>query len=94
MSVIEQYARVHIVTDEDPLLESHGAVPVVLRYDPERDPRNVRVDLPGTRPLGWVVDRDLLEHGLKAPVDSGGTRVCCACPWCCCSRPCCSPTAV
>ncbi|GGQ71471.1 SsgA family sporulation/cell division regulator [Streptomyces althioticus] len=75
MSVIEQYARVHIVTDEDPLLESHGAVPVVLRYDPEHDPRHVRVDLPGSRPLEWVVDRDLLEHGLKAPVDSGGIRV-------------------
>ena len=75
MSVIEQYARVHIVTDEDPLLESHGAVPVVLRYDPEHDPRHVRVDLPGARPLEWVVDRDLLEHGLKAPVDSGGIRV-------------------
>ncbi|MFD8253581.1 SsgA family sporulation/cell division regulator [Streptomyces werraensis] len=75
MSVIEQYARVHIVTDEDPLLESHGAVPVVLRYDPEHDPRHVRVDLPGARPLEWVVDRDLLEHGLEAPVDSGGVRV-------------------
>ena len=75
MSVIEQYARVHIVTADGPLLESHGAAPVVLRYDSESDPRHVRVALPGTRPLEWVVERDLLEHGLTAPVDSGGIRV-------------------
>ncbi|MEU0914935.1 SsgA family sporulation/cell division regulator [Streptomyces althioticus] len=75
MSVIEQYARVHIVTDADPLLESHGAVPVLLRYDPETDPVHVRVRLPGSMPREWIIDRDLLEHGLTAPVDRGGIRV-------------------
>ncbi|MDN3266093.1 SsgA family sporulation/cell division regulator [Streptomyces sp. MA15] len=75
MSVIEQYARVHIMTDAAPLPESHRAVPVTLRYDPEADPRHVRVALPGAVPREWVVERDLLEHGLTAPVDRGGTRV-------------------
>lgn len=75
MSVVEQYARVHIVTDADPSLEDRGAVPVVLRYDPESDPRRVRVGLPGTVPREWAVERDLLERGLRAPVASGGIRV-------------------
>ncbi|MFC9116122.1 MULTISPECIES: SsgA family sporulation/cell division regulator [Streptomyces] len=75
MSVIEQYARVHIVTDADPLLENRGAVPVVLRYDPETDPGHVRVGLPGTLPREWVIERDLLERGLTAPEEQAGIRV-------------------
>ncbi len=47
MSVVEQYARAHIVTDADVLQEEQDAVPVILRYDPETDPRSVRVRLPG-----------------------------------------------
>ncbi|MFJ9347823.1 SsgA family sporulation/cell division regulator [Streptomyces sp. NPDC101237] len=72
MSVVEQYARAHIVTDED-LREDPGAVPVILRYDPEADPRSVRVDLPGTDE--WTFSRALLEQGLKVPAESGDVRV-------------------
>ncbi|MDO0927311.1 SsgA family sporulation/cell division regulator [Streptomyces sp. TG1A-8] len=69
MPVVEQYARVHIVTDgEDP-----GAVPVLLRYDPDADPRSVRVALPG--PHEWTFPRALLERGLRTPAGSGDVRV-------------------
>ncbi|MFE9452503.1 SsgA family sporulation/cell division regulator [Streptomyces sp. NPDC006739] len=71
MSVVEQYARAHIVTDED-LLED-PAVPVVLRYDSEADPRTVQVGLPGTHE--WTLSRSLLEQGLRAPAESGDVRV-------------------
>jgi hypothetical protein len=76
MSVVEQYARAHIVTDEDPS-EDAPSVPVALRYDSEADPRSVRVDLPGPLPgpHEWTFHRDLLEEGLRAPVESGGIRV-------------------
>ncbi|MGW5326280.1 SsgA family sporulation/cell division regulator [Streptomyces sp. NPDC004014] len=69
MPVVEQYARAHIVTDE----EDPGAVPVLLRYDPEDDPRSVHIDLPGTHE--WTCSRDLLEQGLTAPAASGDVRV-------------------
>ncbi|MEU6280912.1 SsgA family sporulation/cell division regulator [Streptomyces sp. NPDC047028] len=69
MSVVEQYARAHIVTDE----EDPGTVPVVLRYDPDSDPRSVRVGLPG--PHEWTFSRTLLERGLRAPAASGDVRV-------------------
>ncbi|MFD7768647.1 SsgA family sporulation/cell division regulator [Streptomyces sp. NPDC059787] len=73
MSVVEQYARAHIVTDV--LEEDRGAVPVVLRYDPEQDPRCVRMALPGAPPREWTVDRELLERGLRAPAGRGEIRV-------------------
>ncbi|XUL90347.1 SsgA family sporulation/cell division regulator [Streptomyces galilaeus] len=73
MSVVEQYARAHIVTDEDVDRLDPAAVPVVLRYDPESDPRTVRIDLPGTHE--WTFDRELLEEGLRAPAGSGEVRV-------------------
>lgn len=73
MSVVEQYARAHIVTDADLLEEEQAAVPVVLRYDPEDDPRAVRVGLPGTHE--WTIARTLLEQGLRAPAGSGEVRV-------------------
>ncbi|MFF5161057.1 SsgA family sporulation/cell division regulator [Streptomyces sp. NPDC000348] len=72
MSVVEQHARAHIVTDV--LDEDRGAVPVALRYDPDRDPHCVRVAFPGAA-AEWDVARDLLERGLRAPVDRGGIRV-------------------
>ncbi|NEA64253.1 SsgA family sporulation/cell division regulator [Streptomyces sp. SID12488] len=71
MSVVEQYARAHIVTDTQD--DDRGAVPVVLRYDPDRDPRAVRIGLPG--PHEWTFSRSLLEDGLRAPVGSGEVRV-------------------
>ncbi|MFJ8790051.1 SsgA family sporulation/cell division regulator [Streptomyces sp. NPDC102462] len=76
MSVVEQYARAHIVTDED-LREDAPAVPVILRYDPEADPRSVRVGLPDPLPgpHEWTFARALLEQGLRAPAESGDVRV-------------------
>ncbi|MFJ1974928.1 SsgA family sporulation/cell division regulator [Streptomyces sp. NPDC087903] len=75
MSVVEQYARAHIVTtDADiPEDEHEAAVPVVLRYDPDADPRSVRVGLPGTHE--WTLSRTLLEQGLRTPAGSGEVRV-------------------
>ncbi|MFC8347928.1 SsgA family sporulation/cell division regulator [Streptomyces sp. NPDC057280] len=73
MSVVEQYARAHIVTDADITVAEPEAVPVVLRYDPETDPRAVRVGLPG--PHEWTFARALLEQGLRAPVEAGDVRV-------------------
>ncbi len=70
MSAVEQYARAHIVTDTQ---EDRGAVPVVLRYDPDTDPRTIRVRLPGAHE--WTFSRSLLEEGLRAPVGSGEVRV-------------------
>ncbi|MEV7739323.1 SsgA family sporulation/cell division regulator [Streptomyces sp. NPDC088921] len=70
MSVVEQYARAHIVSDVD--IAEDEAIPVVLRYDPE-DPRSVRIRLPGTPE--WTFSRALLEQGLRAPVGSGEVRV-------------------
>jgi hypothetical protein len=72
MSVVEQYARAHIVTEDD-AEEDPGAVPVVLRYDPGDDPRSVRIGLPG--PHEWTFSRALLEEGLSAPAESGDVRV-------------------
>jgi hypothetical protein len=71
MSVVEQYARAHMVTDA--AIPEDETVPVVLRYDPEVDPREVRVDLPGTHE--WSFSRSLLEQGLRAPAGSGEVRV-------------------
>ncbi|WSQ09793.1 SsgA family sporulation/cell division regulator [Streptomyces sp. NBC_01231] len=73
MSVVEQYARAHIVTDADIPREGDEAVPVVLRYDPDTDPRSVRVLLPGSHE--WTFSRSLLEQGLRAPAGSGEVRV-------------------
>ena len=75
MSVVEQYARAHIVTDADILAEEQDAVPVILRYDPDADPRSVRVRLPGREAHEWTFSRSLLEQGLRAPAESGEIRV-------------------
>jgi len=70
MSVVEQYARAHVVTDSP---EAQDTVPVVLRYDPDTDPRSVRIGLPG--PHEWAFSRDLLERGLRIPADAGDVRI-------------------
>ncbi|EFL32726.1 cell division protein [Streptomyces viridochromogenes DSM 40736] len=76
MSVVEQYARAHIVTDASvPLIDELEAIPVTLRYDPERDPRAVRIGLPGADAREWTFGRELLEEGLRAPTGSGDVRV-------------------
>ncbi len=70
MSVVEQYARAHVVTDTP---EAPDAVPVILRYDPDTDPRSVHVGLPG--PHEWAFSRDLLEKGLRSPAGKGDVRI-------------------
>ena len=70
MSVVEQYARAHVVTDSP---EVEDTVPVVLRYDSEADPRSVRIGLPG--PQEWAFSRDLLERGLRTPTGTGDVRI-------------------
>src|SRR5688500_5100203 len=70
MSAVEQYAHAHIVTDS---AQETPAVPVALRYDPEVDPPEVNVTLPGHHE--WVVARDLLERGLRTPAASGDIRI-------------------
>ncbi|WP_330305157.1 MULTISPECIES: SsgA family sporulation/cell division regulator [unclassified Streptomyces] len=74
MYAVEQYARAHIVTDTaDSPDDERRAVPVALRYDPETDPRQVHITLPG--PHEWVFARELLEQGLRVPVSNGDVRV-------------------
>jgi hypothetical protein len=73
MSVVEQYARAHILTDDIQDDQEDVAVPVVLRYDPLVDPREVRIGLPGARE--WAFSRSLLEQGLRAPAGTGDVRV-------------------
>ena len=75
MSVVEQYARAHIVTDADIQAAEQDAVPVVLRYDPDTDPRVVHIRLPGGDTHDWTCSRTLLEQGLRAPAGSGEVRV-------------------
>lgn len=83
MSAVEQYTRAHLVTDSP---DEHVVVPVALRYDPEADPRAVRIGLPGHQgvpstgaalPGGpdRAVARDLLERGLRTPTTSGDVSV-------------------
>ncbi|MEU4652714.1 SsgA family sporulation/cell division regulator [Streptomyces sp. NPDC023723] len=69
MAVVEQYARVQVLTDVD----DGRCIPVVLRYDPEDDPRSVRIGLPGPRYFTFA--RELLEQGLRAPAGTGEVRV-------------------
>ena len=70
MSVVEQYARAHVVTDAP---DAQDTVPVVLRYDPEADPRQVRLGLPG--PHEWTFSRDLLERGLRTPATTADVSI-------------------
>lgn len=73
MSVVEQHAPAHVVTDADLVEEEHAAVPALLRYDPETDPRSVQIRLPGTHT--WTFPRSLLEQGLRAPARRGDVVV-------------------
>jgi hypothetical protein len=70
MSVVEEHARAHVVTDS---LDDPDAIPVTLRYDPS-DPRSsIQIGLPG--PQEWAVARDLLEEGLHAPASRDDVRI-------------------
>ena len=76
MSVVEQYARAHIVSDAAmPLVEELEAVPVDPALRPRPRPRSVRIGLPGTGGMSGSSRRDLLEQGLRAPTGSGEVRV-------------------
>jgi hypothetical protein len=80
MPVVEEYARVHVLTDADaPGDEDGSTVPVVLRYDPGGDPHSVLVGLPGRGPGArvreFVFARELLERGLRGPAGTGEVRV-------------------
>ncbi|MEW1614710.1 MULTISPECIES: SsgA family sporulation/cell division regulator [unclassified Streptomyces] len=67
--VIEEHARARLITD-GPLTRP---VPVELRYDPADERRTVHIGLPdGT---DWAFGRDLLERGLRAPIERGAVRV-------------------
>ncbi|MFH9266233.1 SsgA family sporulation/cell division regulator [Streptomyces sp. NPDC017546] len=67
--VIEIHARARLITD-GPLTRP---VPVDLRYDPADDRRTVHIGLPdGT---DWAFGRDLLERGLRTPIERGAVRV-------------------
>ncbi|GGS30123.1 SsgA family sporulation/cell division regulator [Streptomyces griseoviridis] len=73
MAVVEQYARVQVLTDVDIADDDGRCVPVVLRYDPDGDPGAVCVGLPGPRYVTFA--RELLERGLRAPAGTGEVRV-------------------
>ncbi|SDC98613.1 SsgA family sporulation/cell division regulator [Streptomyces prasinopilosus] len=76
MNVVEQDARAQVVTDADVLRDmDRGTVPVALSYDPGRDPRTVRMRAAGSPAREWTLPRDLLEHGLRTPVERGDVRV-------------------
>ncbi|MFF7495587.1 MULTISPECIES: SsgA family sporulation/cell division regulator [Streptomyces] len=67
--VIEEHARARLITD-GPLTRP---VPVDLRYDPADERRTVHIGLPdGT---DWAFGRDLLERGLRTPIERGAVRV-------------------
>ncbi|MFJ8249796.1 SsgA family sporulation/cell division regulator [Streptomyces sp. NPDC094466] len=67
--VIEVHARARLITD-GPLTRP---VPVDLRYDPADGRRAVHIGLPdGT---DWSFGRDLLERGLRTPIERGDVRV-------------------
>ncbi|MEU3834664.1 SsgA family sporulation/cell division regulator [Streptomyces microflavus] len=67
--VIEAHARARLITD-GPLTRP---VPVDLRYDAADDPRTVHITLPGG--TDWAFGRDLLERGLRTPIERGAVRV-------------------
>ncbi|WP_406096082.1 SsgA family sporulation/cell division regulator [Streptomyces sp. NBC_01013] len=67
--VIKEHARARLVTDARDL----PVVPVELRYDTAAAPDTVQVAFPGG--TEWAVGRDLLERGLRAPVEHDSFRI-------------------
>ncbi|GHJ39676.1 SsgA family sporulation/cell division regulator [Streptomyces sp. TS71-3] len=73
---VEEHTEVRVVTDD--AAEERWEVPVDLRYDPDTAPTNVCISLPespGAPPHDWTFSRDLLERGLRGPVNGGDVRV-------------------
>lgn len=67
--VIKEHARARLVTDARDL----PVVPVELRYGTSDTPDTILVAFPGG--TEWAVDRDLLERGLRSPVESDSLRI-------------------
>ncbi|MER5276204.1 SsgA family sporulation/cell division regulator [Streptomyces sp. NPDC002809] len=67
--VIKEHARARLVTDARDL----PAVPVELRHDSADAPGTILVAFPGGSE--WAVARDLLERGLRSPVESDSFRI-------------------
>lgn len=68
--VIKEHARARLVTDARDL----PVVPVELRYDTAADTADtIHVAFPsGTE---WMIARDLLERGLRSPVEHDSLRI-------------------
>lgn len=67
--VIKEHARARLVTDARDL----PVVPVELRHDAADAPDTILVAFPGG--AEWAVGRDLLERGLRAPVEHDSLRI-------------------
>ncbi|NEB40901.1 SsgA family sporulation/cell division regulator [Streptomyces sp. SID14515] len=67
--VVEVHARARLITD-GPLTRP---VPVDLRYDPADERRTVHIGLPDG--IDWAFGLDLLERGLRTPIERGAVRV-------------------
>ncbi|MGW0936789.1 SsgA family sporulation/cell division regulator [Streptomyces sp. NPDC002666] len=69
--VIKEHARARLVTDARDLPVVH----VELRYDTATatTPDTIQVAFPGG--AQWAVPRDLLERGLRAPVEHDSLRI-------------------
>ncbi|WKN15276.1 SsgA family sporulation/cell division regulator [Streptomyces sp. JUS-F4] len=67
--VVEVHARARLITD-GPLTRP---VPVDLRYDPADERRTVHIGLPDG--VDWSFGLDLLERGLRTPIERGAVRV-------------------
>ncbi|RAJ55905.1 sporulation and cell division protein SsgA [Streptomyces sp. KhCrAH-43] len=68
-SVIHEHARARLVTDARDL----PVIPVELRFDGADTPATVRIAYPGG--TEWAVERELLERGLRYPVEQDGWRI-------------------
>ncbi|GAA3489010.1 MULTISPECIES: SsgA family sporulation/cell division regulator [Streptomyces] len=74
----EARLRANLVTDAP----VPTCLPVVLRYAPAGDRRDVSIELPVPGPPGgtggrptWTFPRALLEAGLRAPAEQGDVRI-------------------
>ncbi|MCM2413598.1 SsgA family sporulation/cell division regulator [Streptomyces sp. RKAG290] len=67
--VIKEHARARLVTDARDL----PTVPVELRYDTADGPSTIHIAFPGG--AEWAVGRELLERGLRAPVERDSLRI-------------------
>nr|WSW68756.1 SsgA family sporulation/cell division regulator [Streptomyces sp. NBC_00995] len=67
--VIKEHARARLVTDARDLPVVH----VELRYDTAPAPATIQVAFPGG--AQWAVPRELLERGLRVPVERDGLRI-------------------